>query len=57
MQNAWNKLKLAWEQNPQQVIALGAFTALAAAKLIDASTRRHNSQTWAREVDRRSMKY
>lgn len=55
MNNAMDRLKKAWNENPLQVIAIGALAATAAAKLIEASTSARNSKAWNREVDRRIM--
>lgn len=56
MNKAWDKLKKTWEENPQQVIALACFAALATAKLLDATTKARNAHTWKQEVNRRSLK-
>lgn len=53
MDKAKMKIKQAWEENPLQVIAVGAFAATAAAKLLDATTNARNSRAWQKEVDRR----
>lgn len=53
MEKAKMKIKKAWEEDPLQVIAIGALAATAAAKLIDAGTKASNSRAWKKEVDRR----
>lgn len=53
MQNAWDKLKKKWDEDPMQVLVVGALVATAAAKLLEASTARANSRSWNREVARR----
>ena len=53
MQNAWDKLKAKWNEDPIQVMVVGALVATAAAKLLDANTNRVNRRTWDREVARR----
>lgn len=55
MENGIEKLKKMWNENPLQVIAVGALAATAAAKLLDATTSARNSRAWQREVDRRIM--
>lgn len=55
MNKAWNQIKKAWEENPLQVIVIGALAATAAAKLLDASTAAKNSRAWEKEVNRRIM--
>lgn len=54
MNKAWNKIKQTWEENPLVVIGIGAVAVNAAAKLMDANTRRTNAQAWQIEVDRRN---
>lgn len=56
MNNAWNKLKDAWNENPLAVIAAAGIAATAVAKLMQASTEARNARTWKKEVDRRRMK-
>lgn len=53
MDKVWIKIKQAWEDNPLQVILVGAVAATAAAKLIDASSNARSRKTWDREVSRR----
>jgi len=53
MQKAWDKIKQKFEEDPMQVLIVGALVATAAAKLIDASASRANTRTWAKEVNRR----
>lgn len=56
MNNAMNKIKQAWDENPIAVIIVASLAANAAAKLLDASTSRANARTYAKEVDRRVRK-
>lgn len=53
MNKAWTKLKNKWEEDPMQVLVVGALVATAAAKLIDAQANARSRKTWEREVDRR----
>jgi len=53
MNNAWNKLKDKWNEDPMQVLVVGALVATAAAKLIDAQSNARSRKTWDREVARR----
>jgi hypothetical protein len=53
MQKAWEKLKKKWEEDPLQVLVVGALVATAGAKLIDAHANAKSRKTWAREVERR----
>lgn len=53
MQNAWDKLKKKWDEDPLQVLVVGALVATAAAKLIDAQANARSRHTWDREVARR----
>lgn len=53
MDKAMAKIKQAWEENPLAVIMVASFAATAAAKLLDASTRRANARSWHTEVNRR----
>jgi len=55
MNKAKDRLIQAWNENPLAVIAIASLAATAASKLINASTERANSRTWAKEVDRRRM--
>lgn len=50
------QLKRAWEANPTGCIVAGAAAVTAAAKLMDANSRRKNAQAWKLEVDRRRRK-
>lgn len=50
-----DRLKVAWEQNPLQVIFVAGVAAGGAAKLIHAVNEHKNSKTWAKEVERRRM--
>jgi len=54
MNKAWNKIKQTWEENPLVVIGIGAVAVNAAAKLMDANTRRQNARSWEIEVERRN---
>lgn len=56
MNNAWNRIKQAWNDNPLAVIGVGAFAATAAAKILHEVTEARNSKTWQKEVERRRMK-
>lgn len=56
MNKAFDKLQKMWEEHPEQVIALAAFTALSVAKLLDATTKARNARTYRLEIDRRMMK-
>ena len=49
-------LKRQAEENPMAAVAVGALAITAITKLMQANTARANSRTWAREVERRSMK-
>lgn len=53
MSKAWAKLKRKWEEDPLQVLVVGALVATAGAKLIDAQANARSRKTWAREVERR----
>ena len=53
MNNAWNKLKDKWNEDPIQVLVVGSLVATAAAKLIDAQANARSRKTWDREVARR----
>lgn len=55
MDNALDKIKQAWRDQPLQVIALGGIVATAAAKILSASTEARNAKTWRKEVERRRM--
>jgi hypothetical protein len=54
MQNAKDKIKQAWEENPLAVIAVGAAAVTAVAKLADSMARTRNSRAWKVEVARRN---
>lgn len=45
------KIKEQWENNPLQVIAIGAFAATAAAKLIDAMSAAQGRRAYAKQID------
>ena len=53
MQNAWDKLKAKWNEDPVTVIVVTSLAVTAAAKLIDASSNARSRKTWDREVTRR----
>jgi hypothetical protein len=55
MEKAMDKLKMAFEQNPLQVIFVAGIAAGGAAKLLNAMTSAKNAKTWEKEVDRRRM--
>jgi hypothetical protein len=46
-------LKRQVEENPLVAATIGAGLLTAFSKLLDANTRRKNSKTWSREVERR----
>lgn len=48
-----DKLKAYWNENPVACIAVGAFAATAAAKLIDALSAAQGRRAYARQVDYR----
>ena len=48
-----DKLKQYWNDNPVACIAVGAFAATAAAKLIDALSAAQGRRAYARQVDYR----
>ena len=56
MQNAKDKLRKAWDDNPLAVIGVAAIAATALGKLFDGIANINRSRTWRREVDRRAMK-
>lgn len=53
MQKAWDRLKKKWEEDPLQVLVVGALVATAGAKLLDAHSHAKSRKTWDREVERR----
>lgn len=55
MNRGIEKLKQAWNENPVQVLFVGAMVATAASKLLNSYTAHQNAQAWQREVDRRIM--
>lgn len=57
MQNAKDKLKQAWDENPLAVIAVASGAVLATAKLLDSVTASKNARSWKKEVERRSRKH
>jgi len=48
-----DKLKRQWDENPLMVIAVGAFAATAASKLLHSVTEAQNARVWKLEVNRR----
>jgi len=48
-----DKLRQTWNDNPLMVIAVGAFAATAAAKLIDSMSAAQGRRAYARQVDYR----
>ena len=50
------RLKRNWDENPLMVIAVGAFAATAASKLLNSVTAASNARTWKMEVNRRVAK-
>lgn len=48
------KLKQAWDENPMQVIMVGASAATAGAMLINSVANIASRRTWAKEVKRRN---
>jgi hypothetical protein len=48
------QLKRAWNENPLTVIGVGATTALAAAKLIDAVSAAQGRRAYAKQVNYRT---
>lgn len=53
---AFENIKRKFEENPVEVIGVGALVATAAAKVLHALTERKNARTWAKEVNRREYK-
>jgi hypothetical protein len=52
----FDRLKQEWDKNPIAVIAVGAFAATAAAKLIDALSASQGRRAYAKQVDYRVNK-
>ncbi len=48
-----DKLKAYWNENPLQVIMVGAFAATAAAKLIDANSQAKSRKAYAKQIEYR----
>ena len=48
-----DKLKREWNNNPLQVIMIGAFAATAAAKVLDTMSASRSRAAYARQVDYR----
>lgn len=57
MNNAWEKLKQAFNENPLLVIAVGSLAANAAAKVLHEVVAAKNSRTYALETQRRINKF
>lgn len=55
MKQYLENLKRQAEENPIVALIVGAGAITAVTKLLQANTERKNSQTWAKEVDRRRM--
>lgn len=55
MNKAYLKLKQKWEEDPMQVLIVGALVATAAAKLWEAKNNAASQKTWNREVNRRLL--
>lgn len=53
MNNWKDRLKKEWDNNPMQVIAVGALAATAAAKLLDAMSAAQGRRAYAKQVDYR----
>lgn len=54
LMNNWkDRLKKEWDNNPMQVIAVGALAATAAAKLLDAMSAAQGRRAYAKQVDYR----
>jgi hypothetical protein len=53
MNNAWDKIKAKWNEDPMTCMVVGSLAATAVAKLISANTNSRNSKTWRKEVARR----
>lgn len=47
------RLKKEWNENPMQVIAIGALAATAAAKFLDSMSAAQGRRAYARQVDYR----
>ena len=56
MDNFLRPLKRAWNENPTQLLAVGAGVALAAAKLIDAAGGVQSRRAYAQQVQRSNAK-
>lgn len=56
MQNAKDKLRKAWDDNPLAVIGVAATATIALGKLFDGIANINRSRAWRKEVDRRAMK-
>lgn len=53
MNQGWEKLKKKFNDEPIQVLVVGAFVVTASAKLIDALSNAAGRRTWQKEVNRR----
>lgn len=53
MNRGFNRLKQRWEENPEQMIALGIAGLTASALFINAVANARGRSTWRKEVNRR----
>lgn len=53
MNKGFEKIKAEFEENPLQVIGVGAMAAMAAGKLLESLAKYRGRRTWDREVARR----
>jgi hypothetical protein len=53
VQNAKDKIKQAWDENPMAVIGISAAAITAVAKIAQVAVEANNSRTWRKEVNRR----
>jgi hypothetical protein len=53
VQNAKDKIKQAWDENPMAVIGISAAAITAVAKIAQVAVEANNSRTWKKEVNRR----
>jgi hypothetical protein len=53
VQNAKDKIKQAWDENPMAVIGISAAALTAVAKIAQVAVEANNSRTWKKEVNRR----
>jgi hypothetical protein len=47
----WNKIKQAWDENPLQVIAVGASVAVAATAVLNAASSARSRNAYARQIN------